>query len=251
MTRSLARQVLQGVYDKARADPISNEELEESSKRNWTLVDRPVGYRTFHVVAMVKKDDDEAKRKKARDYIDKARKALLPIAKLALEKPAPERTEDDRFLNGARPFDPVYFPFKDAISALDKDGLDVQAQLLHIFSADGTVIEHGVPRQAGTYDPAFVKGGMDLADQGRGALSERVESSFGYHIILLLEVTDAAKLSREERLALLHDRIAGHRAFRAKRGFIEEAKKQNTVNVMSNVEAVMHKVKLGEVQATP
>jgi hypothetical protein len=245
--RSLARQLLADLHAQSRSRPVQTEELDEATKFNWTYLDRPVGYRSYHVVAMVKKEDDKAKRAKALAYAEKVREALLPVVQFARDTPAPERTDAQRFRVGSRPYDPVDTRFEVAVETVEKGELEVTAQDVGVLAADGSVIEHGVARYPGAYDAAYVKGVVDLADSGRGALTEVVESQFGYHVIMLLEITTAKKLSRDERLAWLKERriISVQRSRDAYATILQGVRKTVMVDVAVNAPALMGSLTIG------
>ncbi len=251
--RSLARQMLLELHAQSRSRPIGAEELDEATKYNWTYLDRPTGYRSYHVVAMLKKEDAKAKREKALAFAKKAREALLPVARFARETPAPERSEAQRFRVGSRPYDPVDTKFEAAVETVEKGDLEVTSQGVGVLAVDGSVIEHGASRYPGAYDAAYVKAVVELADSGRGGLSEVVESQFGYHVIMLLEITPPKTLSRGERLAWLKERkiITVQRSKEAYAAILQSARKTVTVEVAANAPALMDLLSIGSAAAAP
>jgi parvulin-like peptidyl-prolyl isomerase len=73
-----------------------------------------------------------------------------------------------------------------------------------------------------------------------------VETPFGYHVIMLVEVTPAHRLSKAERLDALRAEILRVRGLRAKRALLEKLKADTKIDIASNQDAL-----LGQIEVVP
>jgi hypothetical protein len=203
----LARRLLRQIRAEAEQAPITDEDLARAAERRWLDVDRPEGFRTIHAVVRFDESAPGDKRARALDLAEAIRAAALPLQDRASELllPAsaspsrPKRVEDD----------PLVAAFQKAMDPFikgDHDGLPVTVEPLPAVAADGQVL---TPEGA-SFDPTFSRAAAALGQ--RGAVSPVVVSSFGAHVILLLEKIPAVKLSLEERRALLYGDIVVGRA---------------------------------------
>ncbi|APR86922.1 hypothetical protein A7982_12271 [Minicystis rosea] len=208
VSAALARRLLHRILAEARATPPTEAELREAAARKWLEVDRPEGARTVHAVVQFNREKDgEGVRSRARAVAEAIRAAVVPIADRAGTMPLAEGAPlpVTRQLATEDP-DPLSSAFRVAASAVPRDNLEVTIQPLPPVAADTRVLQAG----GGNFDPAYAAAALALP--ARGALSQIVESSFGFHVILLLEKIPAQILEGEARVARLRDDIVNERA---------------------------------------
>jgi hypothetical protein len=237
-TRVLARALLHQLWHEAKTPAVTPAELDAARLRNWTHVDRPVGYRVVHVVARVDEKDDAAKHARAKELAIKLRDALKSVAASVPPVPMPVIDDERRFRRGKRPADPVVKTFKSAVATVDAGDIKVKVEDAHPVAIDGMVIDHDAP-PGYSYVPTFAEAAAALAEGGRGALSGVVETSFGYHVMLLLEVTPAKRLTNAQLLEELTPDILRRRGAKAEGALIEQRAQSSGVQVMSNSDALM------------
>jgi len=199
---ALTRRLLHVLLDEAeRAGPVTDAELEGVMSRRWIELDRPEGFRVVHAVVRLDEAADAAKRARAEAVARAIWKAEEPVAASArtIERPP-----------SARPFDevndPVVTSFRGAADAVDKDGFEIKVEALPPVTADGRMIAPG----AGKLVDAFVRAASSL--EARGDMSPIVSTSFGLHVMVLLERTPPVTVPRDKRLALVRDEIMWSRA---------------------------------------
>jgi parvulin-like peptidyl-prolyl isomerase len=73
----------------------------------------------------------------------------------------------------------------------------------------------------------------------RGELSPVIGTSFGYHVILLLERVPALSLPADERRRVLRDDVRLGRARAAQRQLVGELRGRSRVDVVPNVDALL------------
>ncbi len=197
----LARRVLRQLLDDARrAGPVTDDELRALTERHWMELDRPESFRTVHAVVRLAADADAATRDRARAVAEAIRAAAAPARDVAL------RTQPPPPAPGRPPSDPAADAFKEAARAVPADGFEIVAEMLPAVTAAGRAL---VPERQ-DFDPAFARGAAALA--ARGDLSPPVTSSFGVHVILLLERIPPSILPEDERRRLVHDEAVSDRA---------------------------------------
>jgi len=242
--RVLARALLRGLWAQAQQTPISEAELAEAIERRWTELDRPVGYRTVHAVVHSDVAADEAHHRRAKALAEQIRKAVGPPTSAARLEPIPERSESAQFRRGAGPADPLATAFLTAAKQVGTDGLKVDAQLLPPITAKGYPIERDNIRTSASYDPAFTAAAAGMTS--RGELGEVVKSAFGYHVILLLEITPAKHVSRRECLELLEDGLLSQRGRQARAELVERLQQSQQAAIVTNADALMTHVRIVE-----
>lgn len=208
ITGGLARAMLRRLLADARATPLTEGELREAAARRWLEVDRPEGFRTVHaVVRFDPQKDDAAKKAAALAVAEAIRAATLPISERAATMPLPEGAPppSSRQLPADDP-DPLSGAFRKAASAVPAQGLEVVVEPLPAVAADGRVLAAGNE----ALDPAFSRAAATLA--ARGALSAITPTSFGFHVILLLERTPARVFTGDARAQRLMADIVNERA---------------------------------------
>jgi peptidyl-prolyl cis-trans isomerase C len=205
----LARRLLRHVLAEARTVALTEPEIQEASRRRWLEIDRPEGFRTVHAVVRLAASDDEGKKVRARVLAEAIHAAVLSVAERAPSLPLPEGgpLPAARIAAQSDP-DPLSRAFRLAAQAAPvPEGLQVVVEPLPAVSAEGRLLTLG---DESRLDPAYARAASALP--ARGALSPVVESSFGLHVILLLERTPALVLQGEARAARLRDDIVNERA---------------------------------------
>ena len=91
----------------------------------------------------------------------------------------------------------------------------------------------------GTMIPEFERAALGLKP---GERSEAILSPFGYHVILLLEITEERQLERPERMKELRDGILRGRGARLQRELLETVAKQKGVQIKTNADALLQMV---------
>lgn len=204
----LARRMGRRILADAGATPPTEDELRAALARRWLDVDRPEGFRVVHAVARYNRTTvDPATKQQARAVMEAILAAVVPVSEGAGELPLPEgaplpvmrqHPSDDP--------DPLSAAFRKAAFAVPHPGIEVLVEPLPAVAADARVLSPGGQR----FDPEFARAASSLAS--RGALSPLFESSFGMHVVMLLERTPAHVLEGEARFARLRDDIVNERA---------------------------------------
>jgi peptidyl-prolyl cis-trans isomerase C len=197
-TGILARALIQDLAAAAEAQgPVTDAELDAVTARHWTELDRPDAARTVHAVVMVKKDAPADVRAKASALAETIRKSLASAADAAQhsEPPKPELRAED----------PAVAAFRKAASAVPKGDFDVRIEPLNPVVADGRTFSEGM-----RYEESFGRAALQLAH--RGDVTPVFETSFGYHVALLLERIPGHVVPREERRAMVRDEVMTTRA---------------------------------------
>lgn len=217
-TRALfARRLLRQLRVDAELVPIAEEELMRAGERRWLDVDRPEGFRTIHALVRLDPSEPADKRARALELAASIRAAVLPLEKRAADLLLPVEGSPGEPKRGE--VDALAVAFQGAVEPFIKgahDGLQVTAEFLPAVAADGRVLSPEGER----FDAMFVQAATALGR--RGEVSPVVVSSFGAHVILLLERKPALRLSPEERRALLRDDIVIGRARAAEEKLLAE-----------------------------
>jgi peptidyl-prolyl cis-trans isomerase C len=220
----LARRLLKAELATARATPPTEEELRVASARRWLDVDRPEGFRTVHAVVMFKPEDDEAKKARGRAVAAAIRSAVLPVAAHAADLVVGEGAPPSGRRIGPRDDpDPLSGAFREAVLGVPTGGFEVKAEPLPPVALSGRLLVPGEQYILETYSRAA------SSLQERGALSPIVETTFGAHVIMLLERTPPLLLEGEARLARLGDDIVNERARAAQKKLLADRKDRSWV----------------------
>ncbi|WP_437736714.1 peptidylprolyl isomerase [Sorangium sp. So ce1335] len=232
ITAALARRLLHRLKEEAAgAGPVTDDELRAATERHWLDLDRPEGYRTVHAVVRLSADADEATREKARVLAEAIRKAVLSARDLA-QRSEPPRPAEAR----QPPSDPAADAFISAAKAVPADGLEVVAQPLPPVTAAGRALTLE-PQQ---FDADFARAAASLA--ARGDLSAPVASSFGVHVVMLLERIPAQVVAVEERRALVRDEVVTERARAAQSKLLEALRREP--RVVGGIDALLELVRI-------
>jgi peptidyl-prolyl cis-trans isomerase C len=207
----LARRLLQQMLVAADAQgPVTDEELRLATARRWLELDRPEGFRTVHAVVRVAAGADATTRARAEQVARAIRADVLSATAVAREHPAPVP---------ARPADvekdPAVEEFRRAAGAGAREGLEVLVETLPPVAADGRMLT----LDGGNLDEGFARAAASLA--GRGDLSEVVSTSYGAHVILLLERTPSSIVPAEERRSRVREEVLWSRASAARAALLE------------------------------
>ncbi len=229
----LARRLLHRLKEEAEsAGPVTDDELRVATERHWLDLDRPEGYRTVHAVVRLSADAGEATRDKARAIADAIRTAVLSSREVA-RRSEPPRAAGTR----QPPTDPAADAFISAAKSVPAEGLDVVAQALPPVTAAGRVLTPE-PQQ---FDVDFSRAAASSLNV-RGDVSAPVASSFGVHIIMLLERIPSQVVPVEERRALVRDEIMTDRARAAQARLLEALRREPTV--VGGVDALLELVRI-------
>lgn len=228
----LARRLLHLLKEEAEnAGPVTDDELRVATERHWMELDRPEGYRTVHAVVRLSADAGEVTRDKARALADAIRTAVLSSREVA------RRSEPPR-ASGARqpPTDPAADAFISAAKGVPAEGLEVVAQALPPVTAAGRVLTPE-PQQ---FDVDFSRAAASL--NARGDVRAPVASSFGVHVIMLLERIPAQVVPVEERRGLVRDEVMTDRARAAQTRLLEVLRREP--KVVGGVDALLELVRI-------
>ncbi len=219
ISAALARRLLHSLKEEAESQgPVTDEELRAATERHWIELDRPEGFRTVHAVVRLPADADDATRQRARELADAIHTAVSSTREIALRSEPPRAP-------GSRqpPTDPAADAFISAAKGVAAGGLEVVAQLLPPVSAAGRALTP----EPQHFDVDFSRAAASLV--ARGDLSQPVRSSFGVHVIMLLERIPAQIVAVEERRRLLRDEIVTDRARAAQSKLLEALRREPRV----------------------
>ncbi|WP_437970387.1 peptidylprolyl isomerase [Sorangium sp. So ce260] len=228
----LARRLLHRLKEEAEnAGPVTDDELRVATERHWLDLDRPEGYRAVHAVVKLPAAADQATRDKARALADAIRTAVQSSLDVARRSEPPRASGTRQSLT-----DPAADAFISAAKGVPAEGLEVIAQALPPVTAAGRVLTPE-PQQ---FDVEFSRAAAAL--NARGDLSAPVASSFGVHIIMLLERIPAQVVPVEERRGLVRDEVMTDRARAAQARLLEVLRREP--RVVGGVDALLELVRI-------
>ena len=212
----LARALLEQIDAEAQSlGPPSDQEVTELSAERWYDVDRPPSARTSHAVVRV---SDPRQKAAARALAERIAQAVRD-----------QRTPAD---------------FMRAANGVPKEGLQVVVQSLPATTADGRVYDPDRPAAAATqrFDKAFARAANALS--APGDQTPVVESSFGFHVILLEERLPEKRLAFERRRQLFQNEVISRRASRIERELLERLSAARRVEISRASDELTAKVQV-------
>ncbi len=166
-TSALGRLTADRIASEAHATPPTDDEIARATDRRWREFDLPEHIRVIHAVVLRGKSTDAQIAAEVAHAIDVA--------------VASARDQD---------------AFEAAAKAVDARGLSVRVERLPSFTADGRMVE-----EDGGLDSQFTAAAFALAQVGD--TSSVVETSFGWHVIRLVEKLPAHRVPLDERRVAL------------------------------------------------
>lgn len=202
----LARRMLRKMLDDAdRAGPVTDQELETVMKRRWLELDRPEGFRVVHAVVRTKQDADETTKKRAEVVAQAIRDVVMSVASAAkTSTPVHDRA------------DPISDAFRRAVEGVSKDGFEVKVEDLPPVAADARLLSP----DGGGLEKAFAEGASKLG--ARGDVSELVSTTYGVHVLLLLERIPEMRVPVEEQRKLVREEILWMRSSMARSKLLDQ-----------------------------
>jgi len=192
--------------------PPTDDEVKQLSQRHWREVDRPPSVRVQHALVMKPTKDAE---------IPAAKALAAAIHDAVVAAPSGD-------------------PFRTAALAVphDKD-LEVRVEDLPPFIDDGQIVD-----QPGAMVESFAKAAFAIAKPGE--TSGIVETSFGWHVIRLVERLPEQRMPFEQRRAAFQDEVIATRAFESLEQRLEALRGTAPISVASNAEQLMRGVRVSE-----
>jgi peptidyl-prolyl cis-trans isomerase C len=196
---ALARSMLEGLRKEVEdRGPPTDEEVEEVTALRWQDVARPALARVVHAVVLIKKPEDADKAKRVADRLADALRGV---------------SDEDEFEKRAR--------------AVDAEGMEIKVERLLPVAPDGRMADPGHPGETQRLEVSFAQAAHAIANVGDQ--SPVVRSSYGLHVILLVERLGERMLSLEQRRRVLEREIVDRRAQGAHQKLLEEINKTTPV----------------------
>jgi len=207
-TAAKARATLDRIRETARRTPPTDEEVTEISAIHWTEVDRPETFLVVHAVVRRPKTPDAKQEAAARGVA-----AAIAAAEVGAEDAS---------------------TFEARAKAIPHGEAEVVVQPLEAFTADGRV---ATPGHNGGYDPRFTSGAATLTRPG--STSDVVESSFGWHVVLLLERRPPRIVPLDDRRTMFAEETYAKRARDAVAEVEREVEVRETVTRANGVDEIL------------
>ncbi len=208
LTAARARATVDRIREEARRSPPTDTEVAGATAAHWVAVDSPETFLAAHAVALRPKVADAAK--------EAAAKA---VAAAVVAATAGAKSESE---------------FRSRAEAVPHPDVELVVQGLDPVTADGRVALEGQPM---TYDPRFAAGAAALA--APGAMSSVVESSFGWHVIYLIERRPEHRLPLEVRRRMFAEEIEAARAHQALEALEAVLRKKEPVSTESGLDTLL------------
>ena len=190
-----------------RAGPPTDDEVKTLSERYWREVDRPPAIRVVHALVHRPNTPDPAASERARAFAIELRDAVTGAK------------DADDFIAKAKAVPP--YP-----------GGQVTAEKLPALTEAGLSIE-GQQQ----FDPTFAKGAFAIAEPGM--TSQPVETSFGWHVIRLVERIPEQRMAFETRRIAFADEAITMRAAAATKVIIDGLRRSTPIEVAPSAEILM------------
>ncbi|MBI5538048.1 MAG: peptidylprolyl isomerase [Deltaproteobacteria bacterium] len=211
----LAEALLRKIKEQALATPSTPEEIERVTADHWLDLNRPPAVRTVHAVVRAAETDGPQKLKGAQEIAKKISAAVQGV------------TDADRFIQLA--------------NGVAHEGFELVAQKLSPVTADGRVADLEQRPEPGKPPMTFEKDFVTVAWRLKtvGEQSPPVQTSFGWHVIMLTEIQPALIYPPEQRAAMVREEIVAIRAREAFDRELEGLKKKNPARVERNAGTLM------------
>jgi len=212
------------------AGPVTDEELKRLTEKHWMQVQRPKAWRVAHALVM-SKDPTPEQREAAEARAKAIVRAIAPIVEKTRDTPAPKRQA------GARVEDMRSVELRKAVEALSSSNSEPKLQTR--VEELPPIVEEGwglTPRR-GSFEPDFVKAAVAL--KARGDLSPLTWSSYGVHVIVLLEILPGNMLEDDARRKLFLPEATAQRAQGAHATALEGLRSQTEVSVIDGVDTLL------------
>jgi hypothetical protein len=226
----LARDLLHDIAAAGEAQgPVTDAELDEVTQRHWMELDCPDAARVVHAVVIASSKAPDALRARTPAIAAAIRNAIAPAASIATQ------TEPPRDPKG--PEDPVIAAFRKAATGVPAEGLEVRVEALPPVVADGRTLSSDDMH----LEDRFARAAVALTR--RGDVSPVIETSFGAHVLLLLERIPGHSVPREERRAAVRKEVVNGRATLGKEQLM--AKLRGHASIDRSVDALLSLVPVG------
>jgi PPIC-type PPIASE domain len=196
----------------ATPDP-TNDELRERAAAHWREVDLPEQFRVVHAVVL--------RPARSSPEVDARGRAIAGSIAAAVASASSAEDFEAKASNVAHP------------------GFEVRVEKLPAFVADGRTSEGPDSK----FDPAFAAAAAALKTSG--ATSDVVESSFGWHVIRLIEKLPPHRLSPDELRARLADEVRARRARKRLDELLAARRAATQVVTVEDADALLGGVRAG------
>ena len=193
--------------------PPTDAEVAELTALHWQQVDVPESLEVVHAVAL---------RPASAPKPDPAGEARARAVAAAIEQAVvPATTKED---------------FEARAKAVPHDGVEVKVEALPPFAEDGRLTT-----QDGALDEAFSRGAFAVHG---GVTSPVVESSFGWHVIRVLNRVPAKHASLGERRRIFVEEVNARRGRQGMDALIATLRSRAQVQISPAVESILRDAKL-------
>lgn len=199
-----ARALLEELSREAKAQPAPTDaELAEVRSERWVDLDRPDAVRTTHAVVL---NDEPARAAEARLVAEKLVAALSGV------------TTGEELIRVARAF--------------PSEGFKLQAEPLPFVTTDGRTFartEMGMVARPGGFDADFARGVNAMTEVGQ--LGPIIESSFGFHVVLLEERLPGVSTPPASLATLLGPEVLARRGSKLRRQLLDKLRAGTPIEV--------------------